>query len=210
MNQEKPTTLRGQIFDAARVLLFFVALTGAVYPLAVYAGARALAPGPAGGSLILMDGKVAGSSLIGQDFQSPHYFWGRPSATGGRPYNGLASGGSNYGPAHPALAEAVAARIRALQEADPGNDAPVPIDLVTASGSGLDPHISPAAAFYQAARVARARGLAETQVRDLIAGQIENRRAGFWGEDRVQVLALNLALDRLAPPNQPSAPAHAR
>jgi len=158
-------------------------------------------PGQANGSLILKDGKAVGSELIGQSFDDPKYFWGRLSATGTFPYNAFnadnltASSGSNYGPLNPALMDAVQARIDALKAADPENTAPIPVDLVTASGSGLDPHISVAAALYQVARVARERGLSEDTVRALVEQYTEGRQFGFLGEPRVNVLKLNLALD---------------
>ena len=145
----------------------------------------------------MRDGHAVGSALIGQSFSDPGHFWGRPSATTPQPYNGVASAGSNLGPLNPALSDAVKARIKALRAADPGNSAPVPVDLVTASGSGLDPEISVAAANYQAARVARARGLPEARVRALIVAHTEGRLAGVLGEPRVNVLELNLALDAL-------------
>lgn len=173
------------------------ALTGLLYPGVVTVLAKALFPYQASGSLIVDHGQLIGSELIGQSFASPRYFWGRPSATTPMPYNGLASGGSNLGPTNPALSEAARARLAALREADPGNAAPVPVDLVTASGSGLDPHISPAAAEYQAARVARARGLPPQRVRALIAASTEAPPLAVLGDPAVNVLKLNLALDRL-------------
>lgn len=174
-------------------------LCGIAYPLAVTGLAQTLFPAQAAGSLIVKDGKTVGSALIGQHFGDPRYFWGRPSATAPEPYNAQASGGSNLGPLNPALAEAVQGRIAALRAADPGNTAPVPIDLVTASASGLDPHISVAAARYQAPRVARLRGLAPAQVEALIERHSQGRWLGFLGEPRVAVLPLNLALDGLHP-----------
>ena len=181
-------------------LTLFVALsllTGLAYPLAVTGMAQTLFPHQANGSLVVKDGKPVGSALIGQAFTDPGHFWSRPSATAPMPYNAANSGGSNLAPTAPALVDAVKARIAALRAADPGNTAPVPVDLVTASASGLDPHISRAAADYQAARVARARGLPIEQVRALVAKHGEGRWLGFIGEPRVNVLALNLALDAL-------------
>jgi K+-transporting ATPase ATPase C chain len=179
-------------------LVLFVllsALTGLVYPLAVTGAAQAVFPAEAAGSLIVRDGKAVGSALIGQEFHDPKHFWGRPSATAPMPYNASASGGSNQGPRNPALTEAVKSRIAALRAADPGNTQPVPVDLVTASASGLDPHISPAAARYQAARVARLRGMPADRVERLIDDHTEAPLWGLLGEPRVNVLALNLALD---------------
>ncbi|HEV6968679.1 potassium-transporting ATPase subunit KdpC [Roseateles sp.] len=175
-------------------------VTGLAYPLAVTGIAQTLFPEPANGSLVVRDGKVVGSALIGQAFTDPGHFWSRPSATGPMPYNAANSGGSNLAPTAPALADAVKARIAALRAADPGNTAPVPVDLVTTSASGLDPHISRAAADYQAARVARVRGLPPAQVQALVERYTEGRALGFIGEPRVNVLRLNLALDALAPP----------
>jgi K+-transporting ATPase ATPase C chain len=171
------------------------ALTGLVYPLAVTGAAQALFPSQAAGSLVVRNGSAVGSSLIGQNFSDPKHFWGRPSATAPQPYNASASGGSNLGPLNPALADAVKARIEALRTVDPGNTAGVPVDLVTASASGLDPDISPAAALYQAARVARVRGLPPEQVKALVASHTQAPLWGWLGEPRVNVLALNLALD---------------
>ncbi len=172
-------------------------LTGIVYPLVVTAVARVLFPSQASGSLILRDGHAVGSTLIGQNFADPGHFWGRPSATSPQPYNGTASNASNLGPLNPALTDAIKARIATLRAADPGNRAPIPVDLVTTSGSGLDPHISAAAADYQAARVARARALPLPRVQALIAAHTEGRLLGVIGEPRVNVLELNLALDAL-------------
>lgn len=174
-------------------------VTGLLYPLLVTGISQAVFPAQAAGSLIERDGKLLGSRLIGQNFTDPKYFWGRPSATSPYPNNAAASGGSNLGPRNPALKAAVESRIKTLREADPGNTAPVPVDLVTASASGLDPHISPAAADYQAGRVARARGLALEPVRALVAQHTEDRQWGMFGEPHVNVLELNLALDRLQP-----------
>ena len=182
------------------VLVLFVVLsliTGVAYPLAVTGAAQALFPDQAAGGLILRDGKPVGSSLIGQSFSDPKYFWSRPSATVPQPYNGLASSGSNQGPLNPALTDAVKSRIEALRAADPTNTAPVPVDLVTASASGLDPEISLAAAAYQAARIARVRGLKPEAVGALIASHAQGKFLGIIGEPRVNVLELNLALDTL-------------
>ena len=179
------------------LLALLTVLTGGVYPLIVTGIARALFPAEAAGSILERDGHAVGSSLIGQSFTDPGHFWSRPSATTPQPYNGSASTGSNLGPLNPALLDAVKVRLAALRAADPGNAAPVPADLVTASASGLDPHISLAAAYYQAARVARARGLDVGRVRALIAAHGEGRLLGILGEPRVNVLELNLAVDAL-------------
>ena len=179
------------------LVLFAVltALTGIAYPLAVTAIGQAAFPAQAAGSLVLRDGKPVGSSLIGQNFSDPKYLWGRPSATSPMSYNASSSGGSNQGPLNPALNDAVKGRIEALRAADPGNTAPVPVDLVTASASGLDPHISVAGALYQATRVARARNLPLPQVQQLIEKHTEGKLFAFLGEPRINVLQLNLALD---------------
>jgi potassium-transporting ATPase KdpC subunit len=184
-----------QVLPALRMLLVLSVLTGVAYPLLMTGIAQVAFPGPANGSLIVVDGKTMGSSLVGQPFDDPKYFWSRPSATSPQPYNAMASNASNQGARNPALADAVTARIKALRDADPGNTAPVPVDLVTASASGLDPHISVAAAAYQAPRVARARGMPIDQVMALVSAHTEGRTFGVIGEPRVNVLELNLALD---------------
>jgi K+-transporting ATPase ATPase C chain len=180
---------------AVMLFVLLTIVTGITYPLLVTGVARLAFSHHAEGSLLLKDGKPVGSSLIGQSFTEPRYFWSRPSATGPMPYNAGNSGGSNQGPLNPALTDAVKGRIEALKAADPGNNAPVPVDLVTASGSGLDPHISVAAADYQAARVAKARGIAPDLVKAAIARHTEGRLLGVIGEARVNVLELNLDLD---------------
>jgi K+-transporting ATPase ATPase C chain len=185
------------IRTAVTMLLAFTVLTGFAYPLAVTGIAQVLFPGQANGSLILEKGKPVGSSLIGQPFDDPRYFWGRPSATTPFPDNAASSTGSNLAEGNPALLKRVQKRLAALRAADPGNTQAVPVDLVTASASGLDPDISPAAALYQVERVARARGIAEAKVRTLVAAHIEGRTFGLLGEPRVNVLRLNLALDAL-------------
>jgi K+-transporting ATPase ATPase C chain len=181
------------------LLALFTVLTGAIYPAVITGAARVLFPDQAHGSLLTQGDRVVGSRLIGQPFADPAHFWSRPSATGPTPYNGAASSGSNQGPLNPALADAVKQRIEALRAADPGNTKPVPIDLVTASASGLDPHISPAAAAYQLARVARVRNLPVAQVQQLVQQFTQERTLGVMGEARVNVLELNLALDALDP-----------
>jgi K+-transporting ATPase ATPase C chain len=180
---------------AVSLLLVMTVLLGIVYPAAITGISRLAFPRQAEGSLIRKGGTIVGSSLIGQSFSDPKYFWGRPSATTPQPYNGLGSTGSNLGPLNPALIDAVKANIKSLHDADPGNTRPIPVDLVTASGSGLDPEISPAAAAYQAARVARARGIAVADVQAMIAARTTGRFLGIIGEPRVNVLELNLALD---------------
>jgi K+-transporting ATPase ATPase C chain len=183
------------IRPALVLLIVMSVLTGLIYPAVVTGIAQLVFPRQANGSLIVRDGKVVGSSLIGQPFDDPKYFWGRPSATSPFPYNAASSSGSNQGPTNPALYDAVKGRVEALRTADPGNTAPVPVDLVTASGSGLDPHISPAAALYQVGRVAKVRKLDESAVRQLVERHTEGRQLGVLGEPRVNVLTLNLALD---------------
>jgi K+-transporting ATPase ATPase C chain len=189
-----------ELRPAALFLVLLTLLTGAIYPALVTGLAQAVFPQQANGSLIWQEDKVVGSELIGQAFSDPKHFWSRPSATGSVPYNAGASSGSNLGPLNPALEEAVKARIDALKAADPTQTAPIPVDLVTASGSGLDPHISPAAARWQAPRIARLRGLGEAEVAKLIDAHTEGRQLGLLGEPRVNVLTLNLALDRLGKP----------
>lgn len=185
-----------QLRPALMALAALTLITGFLYPLVITGIAQVLFPRQANGSLILIDGKPVGSSLIGQPFDAPKYFWSRPSATAPFPYNAAASSGSNLGPTNDALIKTVQTRIDALKAADPDNPLPLPVDLVTASGSGLDPHISPAAAEYQVRRIARARGLDETVVRGLVAQHTEGRQLEILGEPRVNVLVLNLALDR--------------
>ncbi|WP_411726437.1 potassium-transporting ATPase subunit KdpC [Methyloglobulus sp.] len=184
-----------QIKPALLMLLFFTGLTGIAYPLLVTFGAQMLFPAQANGSLVLSDKQTLGSELIGQTFTRPDYFWGRPSATSPNPYNAAASSGSNLGPSNPGLRELVQQRTKVLRDLDPKNTQPIPVDLVTASASGLDPHISPAAAMFQASRVASARHLPVEKVEDLVAHCTEHRQWGILGEPRVNVLKLNLALD---------------
>lgn len=187
--------MRQHLRPSIMALLVFTVLTGLLYPLAVTVAAWLIFPGQAGGSLIVQNGSPVGSTLIGQPFDDLKYFWSRPSATGPFAYNAAASSGSNLGPTSKALREAVPKRIAALRAADPETTGPVPVDLVTASASGLDPHISRAAAEYQVRRVARARGLGEETVRGLIRQFTAGRQFGILGEPRVRVLELNLALD---------------
>lgn len=190
--------MRSLAWPSVAAVLVFTVLTGAVYPAAITVVARLAFPRQARGSLIVRDGKEIGSSSLGQYTEDPRYFWGRLSATSPVPDDAAASGGSNLGPSNPVLRGAVRARVAALRALDPTNAAPVPIDLATASGSGLDPHISPAAADYQLARVARAREMDTTTVRALVLAHTEGRQLGVLGEPRVNVLELNLALDRVA------------
>jgi K+-transporting ATPase ATPase C chain len=185
------------IRPAVSLLILLTILVGIVYPLVIAVVAKAAFPRQAAGSLIYEDGKLIGSTLIGQSFSDPKYFWGRPSATTPQPYNGLASSGSNLGPLNPALLDAVKANAKALHDADPDNRQPIPVDLVTASASGLDPEISSAGAHYQAARVARARNLPIGQVEALIKDHERGRLLGVIGERRVNVLEVNLALDQV-------------
>jgi len=191
--------LSEELRPAIVALVLLSLITGVAYPLLVTGIAQVVFPVEANGTLIERDGKALGSRLIGQPFSDPKYFWSRPSATGPVPYNGGASSGSNQGPLNPALADAVKARVEALRAADPEQAKPVPVDLVTASGSGLDPHISPAAAEYQVPRVARARGVSEEKLRALVAEHTEGRQLGILGEPRVNVLTLNLALESATP-----------
>jgi potassium-transporting ATPase KdpC subunit len=191
--------MRSLIRPAVVLFLFFTVLTGLLYPLAITGIAQGAFAHAASGSIVSRDGKPIGSSLIGQSFSDPKYFWGRPSATSPQPYAGTASGGSNLGPLNPALIDGIKGRIQALRTADPANTAPVPIDLITASASGLDPEESIAAALYQVPRIAHVRGLPLQEVRSLVDSQARGRAFGILGEPRVNVLALNLALDGLAP-----------
>ncbi len=187
-----------ELKPAVAIFGLLTLLTGAAYPALITGIAQGVFPDQANGSLIVKDGKALGSRLIGQAFSNAGHFWGRPSATAPMPFNAAASGGSNQGPLNPALEESVKGRIAALKASDPSQTAAIPVDLVTASGSGLDPHISVAAALWQAPRIARERQLPESRVRDLIASQTEDRQLGVLGEPRVNVLELNLSLDALA------------
>lgn len=190
--------MKDLVRPALTLFVLLSIVTGIAYPLLVTVVATPLFGDQAAGSLLTKEGKAIGSTLIGQNFSDPGHFWGRPSATSPQPNNGTASGGSNLGPLNSALVDAVKARVEALKAADPGNAQPIPVDLVTASGSGLDPHISPAAANYQIARVARARHLPEDRVTRLVADHTQDRQWGLFGEPRVNVLELNLALDSLS------------
>lgn len=181
--------------QSIRALIVFTVITGVAYPLIVTGIAQVAFKHQANGSLIEKDGKVLGSELIGQPFSDPKYFWSRASATSPQPYNGASSSGSNQGPTNPALKEAVEGRVKALRDAGGNPSTPVPVDLVTASGSGLDPHISPAAANYQIARVAKARNISEEKVKALVQQHTDGRQLGILGEPTVNVLTLNLALD---------------
>ena len=189
--------MHNMIRPAVSLFVALTVVTGVLYPLAVTGVAKAVFPEQAAGSLIVKDGPTSGSALIGQSFTEPHYFWSRPSATSPMPYNASGSGGSNLGPLNPALVEAIKGRIEALKTADPGNALPIPVDLVTTSASGLDPHISVAAAQYQAARVARVRGLSTEAVHAAITRHSEGRLLGIVGEARVNVLKLNLDIDQM-------------
>ena len=191
--------MRSQLRPALVLILALSVLTGLLYPLIVTAVAQVAWPGKAGGSIVTVDGRQVGSALVGQPFSGPAYFWGRPSATSPVPYDASASAASNLGPTNPALLAAVQARVAALRAADPHEKGPVPADLVTASGSGLDPDVSVAGALYQVPRVAAARGLSPDAVERLVRGHARGRTLGFLGEPRVNVLELNLALDRLRP-----------
>jgi K+-transporting ATPase ATPase C chain len=189
--------MKALIRPAVSLFVVLTVVTGVLYPLAVTGVAKAAFPQQAAGSLIVQNGKTVGSSLIGQNFSDPKYFWGRPSATSPMAYNGQGSAGSNLGPLNPALADAIKGRVDALRAADPGNKAAVPVDLVTTSASGLDPEISVAAAQYQAARIARLRGLPSTTIEDIITRHTEGRLFGLLGEPRVNVLDMNLELQRI-------------
>jgi K+-transporting ATPase ATPase C chain len=188
-------SMQTQLRPAISLFVVLSVVTGVLYPLAVTGVAQGLFPHQANGSIVTIDGKPVGSELIGQQFSEPKYFWGRLSATGPYPYNAGASSGSNLGPLNPALTDAIKGRIDALKAADPGNDQPVPVDLVTASASGLDPDISLAAAYYQMNRVANARNLPVEQLRSLIDQLAKGSVLGIFGEPRVNVLRINLALD---------------
>jgi K+-transporting ATPase ATPase C chain len=197
LKNERRQKMFKQLRPVLIVFLLLTVVTGIIYPLFVTGVAQLIFPEKANGSLIRSEDRYAGSELIGQPFDESKYFWGRLSATPDFPYNPASSSGSNLGPSNPALVEAARVRVTALQKADPENTSLIPLDLVTSSGSGLDPHLSPAGAFYQVPRVARARGVSEERVRELVARFTEPRQWGFLGEPRVNVLKLNLSLDRL-------------
>jgi len=184
--------MKNQLRPALTIFALLTIITGVIYPLLITGISQVIFPSQSNGSIITINGKAAGSELIGQQFDDPKYFWGRVSAVG---YNADLSSGSNYGPMNPALIDSVQARIDALKAADPDNTLPIPVDLVTASASGLDPHISVAAALYQISRIAFTRGLSEAEVQSLVEKNIEGRQFGIFGEPRVNVLLLNLALD---------------
>jgi len=190
-------SMRGQLAAALALLGVMVVLTGVIYPLFITAVAQVVFSHQANGSLIESEGKYTGSELIGQQFDRVGYFWGRPSATQPAPYNAAASSGSNYGPSNEQLISDIRKRVEALKKADPENGLPIPVDLVTYSGSGLDPHISQAAALYQVPRVARERNMSEEKLREVVDSLTEGRQFGFLGEPRVNVLNLNLALDEI-------------
>jgi K+-transporting ATPase ATPase C chain len=191
-----------QLRTAIILIVLLTCVTGLLYPLAVTGVAQLVFPTKANGSMIQRNGKLVGSKFIGQPFSDPKYFWSRLSATGPYAYNAASSSSSNYGPLNLALLDAVKKRVQDLKAADPQNSLPIPVDLVTASGSGLDPHISVAAAQYQISRVARARGMSEATVRSLVGRYTEGRQLGFFGEPRVNVLELNLALDEMQPSSE--------
>ncbi len=191
------STVRKTLLQSLAMLLVLSLLTGLLYPLVVTGLAQLLWPRQANGSLVVQQDRLIGSRLLAQPFTDDRYFWPRPSATSPVPYDGLASGGSNLGPTNPAQIDAVRKNLQTLQQSDPSNPLPVPVDLVTASGSGLDPDISPAGAYYQVSRVARTRGLDPSSVRQLVVEHTDLRQWGLLGEPRVNVLELNLALDRL-------------
>jgi len=193
------STLTQSLRPAVSLFVVLTAVTGLAYPIAVTGLSQVIAPDSANGSLLYQGNHIIGSKLIGQSFTNPAYLWSRPSATATTPYNGQASGGSNLGPLNPDLAKAVQERIAKLHEVDPANTALVPIDLVTTSGSGLDPHITPNAAKYQAARIAALRGVTVSQVQTVIDKNTEGRQFGLFGEPRVNVLQVNIDLDQLAP-----------
>lgn len=198
--------MKSQLKPAILMLIAFTVLTGMIYPAVVTGAAQLFFPKEANGSILTRDGVPVGSRLIGQRFEGPGYFWSRPSSTSSFPYDAAASSGSNLGPTSPALLKAVQLRVAALHAADPGNREAIPVDLVTSSASGLDPEISPAAALYQVGRVARARSLPESRLRELVTRFTRGRALGILGEPGVNVLRLNLALDSLRPAAGVAAP----